>query len=379
MSITNRIIIKLPSQQQTVIVGNNLDNEIERQIKKKKYTEVVFIVDKNVNEKWPSKIERLKKLGKVLIIEPRLQNKEFNYCKKVIKFLLECKVNRKSCVVAVGGGYVGDVAGFVASTYMRGIDFIQVPTTFMAMGDPVIGKVAINFSGLKNILGAFYSPVFTFCDVDYLESLTAREITLGLVEVWKSALVTNNNQVIEKINRILRTEKYQKKDLIFLAEFSIRKKKFFVELDWNDKIGLHKALSLGHTFSNYLESKFKIRHGEGVCYGILLSAILSKNLNKIDSVKYTSIKESFSLFDSKFKLLQRIQRKMSKRDIKRKISFDKINVNKGKFSFVVLTKDKFNVKDDVSLQVLEKTMTIFKKFNNGSLKYTPKKGVLHEK
>ncbi len=314
-----------------------------------------------VIEKWSARIKQFQRIGQIVPIEPQPKNKDFNHCKRIIKILIRNKINRRGCLIAVGGGYVGDMVGFIAATYMRGIDFMQIPTTLMAMGDPVIGKVAIDFSGFKNLLGAFYSPVYTFCDFNYLETLKSEEIVLGLAEVWKSALVINNKSMIDQINKLLESDCYDLKKLSLLAERSIKTKKRFVEADWNDKKGRHKALSLGHTFSNYFESRFKIRHGEGVCCGIVLAAILSRELEEIGVRKLNEIIKTYKLFNLRLSALKKIQRKINTVDLITKLNFDKINTVKGQYQFVVLTIDGFCVKVSVPRRIIEKVIFKFKK------------------
>jgi len=256
---------------------------------------------------------------------------------------------------------VGDITGFVAANYMRGIDFVQIPTTVMSMSDAIIGKVAINFGGIKNLLGSFYSPRYTFCDINLLLTLNKKEIIFGLVEVWKHTLVVNDNSIARKIADYLDGKSYP--DIFFdLTKFSLKTKKKLVENDFNDKNGIHKALSLGHTYANYLEQKFNLRHGEGVFYGIILEIILSLHFNTINQDKFNSIKPLIKKFEEKIGMLHKIQTLINIEEIINNLKFDKINQG-NHFTFVLLTKNGFCVKSNVTSGNLREAFIEFSKFN----------------
>ena len=180
--------------------------------------------------------------------------------------MVEFGFSRTDAIVAVGGGVVGDLAGFVASTYMRGIDFYNIPTTVLSQVDSSIGgKVAIDFEGYKNIVGSFYPPKAVVIDSETLKTLPERQISNGLAEAVKMS-VTSNAELFEL---------FEKEDIYFnidrIIEESLKIKKYVVECD-EKETGIRKILNFGHTIGHAIESEnsFKnLYHGECVALGML--------------------------------------------------------------------------------------------------------------
>lgn len=184
---------------------------------------------------------------------------------KLLEKMLENGFSRKDCVVAVGGGVVGDLAGFAASAYMRGIDFYNIPTTLLSQIDSSIGgKTAINFSGVKNIVGAFYQPKSVIIDSLLLDTLPERQLSNGLAEAIKMAMTSDEGlfEIIEK--------KDIKENIDEIIIRSLNIKKNVVEQDEKEK-GLRKILNFGHTIGHGIESSTegKLYHGECVALGIV--------------------------------------------------------------------------------------------------------------
>lgn len=185
---------------------------------------------------------------------------------QLLQTMLDHGFSRKDCVIAVGGGVVGDLSGFAASTYMRGIDFYNIPTTLLSQIDSSIGgKTAINFGGVKNIVGAFYQPKKVLIDPDLLKTLPSRQIANGLAEAIKMSL-TSDKELFEL---------FENKDIeANLDEIIIRSlqiKKAVVEQD-EKEAGLRKILNFGHTIGHGIESSegmSELYHGECVALGML--------------------------------------------------------------------------------------------------------------
>ena len=185
---------------------------------------------------------------------------------KLLQVMLDHGFSRKDCVVAVGGGVVGDLAGFAASAYMRGIDFYNIPTTLLSQIDSSIGgKTAINFGGVKNIVGAFYQPKKVLIDPDLLKTLPQRQIANGLAEAVKMAMTSDP----------LLFELFERKDIAsYLDEIIIRSlaiKKSVVEKD-EKEAGLRRILNFGHTIGHGIESSGNMTalyHGECVALGLI--------------------------------------------------------------------------------------------------------------
>jgi 3-dehydroquinate synthase len=193
--------------------------------------------------------------------------------------LIAQECDRHTLIVAVGGGAVGDVAGFVAATYLRGIRWIGVPTTVMAQVDSSIGgKTAVNHGAAKNLIGAFHQPTAVFCDLQWFKTLPVRELSSGLAEACKYALLYDRKMFknFEKnLERLLAGESQLLEDCV---RSSIRHKARAIFQDEHDLKGLREKLNFGHTFGHAIEQIFgygKLRHGEAVLWGMRLACHLS--------------------------------------------------------------------------------------------------------
>ena len=182
----------------------------------------------------------------------------------LLSVMTEKSFTRTDCVVAVGGGVVGDLSGFAAAAYMRGIDFYNIPTTVLSQVDSSIGgKVAIDFQGYKNIVGAFHQPCGVIVDPDTLKTLSSRQITNGLIEALKMSMTFNK----EIFSLFEKGEIEENTDAII--EGSLRMKKAVVEAD-EKEAGLRKVLNFGHTIGHAIESNSpELYHGECVGLGML--------------------------------------------------------------------------------------------------------------
>ncbi|MDR2192254.1 MAG: 3-dehydroquinate synthase [Endomicrobium sp.] len=187
-------------------------------------------------------------------------------------------IDRKSCVLALGGGVVGDIAGFFAATYMRGIKFVQVPTTLLAMTDSCVGgKTAVNVSGGKNIAGAFYQPSFVWINSSYLSSLDQRQLKAGFAEIIKYAFIFDKN-FYDYLLKLFKNAFIGEKDFEYIIYKSCFFKARVVEKDEFETKGLREVLNFGHTFAHALETYTQYKkylHGEAVAVGMLFAAKLS--------------------------------------------------------------------------------------------------------
>lgn len=358
------IIVRQKRQQgiEEIHIGSDIISSLVNKKLLSKYDKVLFVADVNVYEKHKVYIDSIAKSldsENIVLVKPELEFKDFSNCGIIFDKLVNMKASRKSCLIAIGGGYVGDLVGFTASVYMRGIDFVQIPSTFMAMADGVIGKVAINYGGHKNVIGNFYSPRYIFCDTNFLESLKEEEILFGMVEVWKHALLKNNRGVISKIETFLNSGEIDLEKIIY---FSMKTKKDFVKADMEDTKGKHKALSLGHTFANYLEAHKNFRHGVAVFYGIIFSTILSFKLGKINNKKYQAILSTASLFEKRINGLKKLQSEMDVEHILEMLKFDKINSHGG-YSFVLLDNGGYMVNTGMSKELIKKGLNDFRELS----------------
>jgi 3-dehydroquinate synthase len=358
-----KVTIKFPYITEEVFIGEKMLDFVISKIKSRKYDKHVLIVDVN------AKIDRVEYFNKlikelnvvdIVILHPTPNYKSFKECEKIIKRLINVKASRNSCLISVGGGYVSDITGYVASNYMRGIDFVQISTTLMSMVDSVIGKVAINFGNNKNLLGSFYSPKYVFSDLDFLSTLKKDEKILGLSEVWKHALIRRDDTVIKKIESYL--SNFSNKSYLDFIHYSMKVKASCVAPDYNDKNGNHKALSLGHTFANFLEKKSEIRHGAAVMYGIIFVTILSKSLGKLSLKNYNQIIRTAKKFEKNIGMLKNIQNDMEIEKVLDSFFSDKIS-EKNSLNFVLPTNFGYFIYKDVPKNYVVDALDDFKRLS----------------
>ena len=228
---------------------------------------------------------------KVFILKDGEKEKNIKNYTKILEFALSKKLTRKDYIIAVGGGVAGDLAGFAASTYMRGINYIQVPTTLLACTDSSVGgKTAINTKYGKNLVGAFYQPKAVFINVNFLKTLDERQYKSGLGEVLKYGFIEKNSKLNEEPNLInFLSQNYENilnKDILTLIELikiCIKIKISVVEKDEKEN-NLRMILNLGHTYAHALEviSNYKYTHGECVSKGTAKAFNIALKLGKID-------------------------------------------------------------------------------------------------
>lgn len=226
---------------------------------------VIIITDEGVPRAYAETIAKQCKEAYIKIVPQGEGSKSLQTAEGILTEMLEHQFSRKDCVVAVGGGVVGDLGGFVASLYMRGVDFYNVPTTVLSQVDSSIGgKTAVNLAGIKNIIGAFYQPKAVLIDPDTLNSLSERQIVNGLVEAIKMG-ATSDKELFE-----LFLNGEWKENLDIIIEKALLVKKYVVEQDEKES-HLRKILNFGHTIGHGFESAAHGRylHGECVALGML--------------------------------------------------------------------------------------------------------------
>lgn len=230
----------------------------------------VFIVtDDGVPQEYALTVKNLCKEATVKTVKAGEGSKSISTLEELLFAMSDFGMTRGDCVVAVGGGVVGDLAGFAASVYMRGVDFYNVPTTLLSQVDSSIGgKTAVNLGSVKNSVGSFKQPKAVIVDVDTLKTLPARHLRNGLCEAVKMA-ATSNKELFEKFEAADEAEIYDNIEE-FVSE-ALKIKKSVVEVDECEK-GLRKILNFGHTFGHAIESANDLSglyHGECVALGML--------------------------------------------------------------------------------------------------------------
>lgn len=286
------------SKQYDVIIGAGVQKQIGTAISRMRISGVAIISDTNV---WPlygnSIEESLNQSGisHCHFVFPAGENsKNGETYLKILSFLAENHITRSDAIIALGGGVVGDIAGFAAATYLRGITYIQVPTTLLAMVDSSVGgKTAIDLSVGKNLVGAFHQPKLVLCDTNTLSTLPSHTFLDGCAEVIKYGVLYDPHLFAH----------LAKEKLDFHREYVISRcielKRDVVAQDEFDT-GARQMLNLGHTFGHSIEanSQFSITHGHAVAIGINMAAKASYHLQLCDektSRDIESILQSFHL------------------------------------------------------------------------------------
>ena len=235
----------------------------------------VVITDNCVGSLYGQKfLSRLKDVGlNVHIIEfPAGEaSKNINTVLDIAGKLLKLEADRETCLIALGGGVVGDIAGFVASIFMRGVPYIQIPTTLIAQVDSSIGgKTGVDLPHGKNLLGTFYQPCAVFADLSFLETLPEKEFNNGLAEIIKYGVIDDEKMFHTLESNMEAIKLKDSKLMLNLVETCCQIKKSIVEIDEKEQ-GLRRILNFGHTLGHALEtiSKYTITHGEGVALGMI--------------------------------------------------------------------------------------------------------------
>lgn len=275
---------------------SQLLGEIEKIEKENK--KVCIVTDSNVSKLY------LKEVSEILsaryqvskfIFEAGEERKNLSTVIELYNNLLSQGFDRKDFLVALGGGVVGDLCGYVAATYMRGIDFIQIPTTLLSQVDSSIGgKTGVDLEGYKNVVGAFYMPRLVYINISTLLSLTENQYSSGMGEVIKHGLIKNKayyEQIIKNKEKIKNRDIKTMKEIVLGSDLI---KKEVVEADFKEE-GLRATLNFGHTLGHAIEKykNFELTHGACVCLGSLCALYIS---NKKAYISLEEIEEAKALF-----------------------------------------------------------------------------------
>lgn len=263
-------------------VGSGVSQKLISYLKKNRVKKVLLMSDQRLLKARAS-IKRILKLTQVESSEIALKAgenlKDFKSIYPLYGELLKKKLDRDSVIIALGGGSVGDAAGFVAATYLRGIDWIGIPTTLLSQVDSSIGgKTGINHGSGKNLIGAFHQPRLVICDIQFLGTLSSREIASGLGEMLKYAITYDEGFFSYFQKNLELLLKQDVKALETCIKRSLQFKINAVEKDEYDRTGVREVLNFGHTFGHALESYTTYQtyqHGEAVIWGMRFAVALS--------------------------------------------------------------------------------------------------------
>ena len=295
---TQEIKFKVKKQSYSIFIGNNAINLLPQKIKTlcPNTRKIALIIDSKIPKKFIKKI-KIKLKNYDLLVMPFIaneKNKSLNKVNFYLNKILSKNFNRSDLIIAIGGGITGDVVGFIASIFKRGINFINIPTTLLAQVDSAIGgKTGVNSNHGKNLIGSFYQPKLVISDTSFLNSLPKKEMICGYAEILKHSIIKDKKffDWLKKNTKNILSKK--SKELTYAIKKSCQIKIFFVNKDVNEK-GLRMILNFGHTFAHAIEVKNnyskKITHGEAVLSGMILASRLSFtkktcSIKTIDEIK----------------------------------------------------------------------------------------------
>ena len=273
-------------------------------LKEKKYSSIFVLVDENTNKFCYPLIEN--SIPKHIVLQIRSGEKEKNIetCKFLWEELTSQKAERKSLLLNLGGGVIGDMGGFVAGTYKRGIDFINIPTTLLSQVDASIGgKLGIDFNGIKNLIGLFEDPKMVLISSEFLSTLPKEQLRSGFAEILKHGLIKDKSYWEE----IKKTDLNSISQLNILVARSVNIKKQVVESD-PFEAGVRKILNFGHTIGHAMETwslhndKIPLLHGEAIAIGMVCEAWLSNKLTGLSKTDLEDISNIIFRFYPKYNL-----------------------------------------------------------------------------
>ncbi len=299
-----KVDIHTDNKNYDIIIADNIIKKLPEYIKVAYSGCKLFLVtDRNVMNLYGEKISAiLIEAGfniTTYIVPPGEEAKSFDHLKKGYDILLEEDFRRDNMIVALGGGVVGDLAGFLAATFMRGIPFVQVPTTLLAQVDSSVGgKTAINHPTGKNLIGSFYQPEFVLIDPNFLKTLPERELKTGLAELIKHGFIADDKLLKFLWDKHHEIFEYDMESLIHIIYRSCIIKSEIVNQD-EKEAGKRALLNFGHTIGHALEAVTEYKsynHGEAVAVGMVGAAHISYKMGLIDQEAYNFIKKLIKVY-----------------------------------------------------------------------------------
>jgi 3-dehydroquinate synthase/shikimate kinase/3-dehydroquinate synthase len=359
-----KLKINTKTHSYPIIIGSNLIPNILKITNNNSinFNRCLLIIDNKIPKKIISKIKKSlnKKETHIYYYKANEINKNIKYIKKILDILLKKNFSREDCLISVGGGITGDISGFAASLFKRGLKFINIPSTLLSQVDSSVGgKTGINTKYGKNLIGSFYQPNLVISDIDFLKTLPKREVICGYGEILKHSLIANKNFYLflsKNIKKILNLSSPFIEKAIYE---SCKIKKNVVEKDEREK-GLRKILNFGHTFAHAYEATLgfskKLNHGEAVILGMNTALNFSLEKKLLKKKEYNSIINHIVISN----LPLSIKKFFKLKDLNKIISFmlkDKKN-NSEKISLVLLKKIGFPL---INKEYSKKNLTQFLK------------------
>ena len=337
-----KIKIDLVKDSYYIFLKNNIFDYVAK-CHKKNYPDckAIIITDNNVRKHYLTSFTNTFSRSNIKFnfhcIIPGEKSKSFNTLESLANKIIKRGINRNDIIYALGGGVVGDLAGFLSSILLRGIKFIQIPTTLLAQVDSSVGgKTAINTKLGKNLIGTFFQPSAVFIDPNTLITLPKKEFLAGYAEVVKYSII-NDKLFFNWLNKSSRdTLNLVSKSIFKIISTCIKKKAKIVRLDEKEK-KTRMLLNLGHTFAHAFENElsYKVRHGEAVSLGMLMAMKLSQKLGYATKKDYYLLEDHLKIFKLPIKLKELSKKKNWKaKNIINKMQTDKKSY-KGDIQFIL--------------------------------------------
>ncbi len=362
-----KLNVKTKSENYPIIIGSNIVKDLNSHLKKNliDFNQCLLIIDRKIPTRMITKITRSLKSKKIFkfVFNANEKNKNMITVNKILNILLNKNFSRLDCIISIGGGITGDVSGFAASLYKRGLKFINIPTTLLSQVDSSVGgKTGVNTKEGKNLIGSFYQPKLVVSDTEFLRSLPKREIICGYGEILKHSLILdkvfykylNNNS----INIIKLKSPFIEKTISKSCDI----KKKIVEKDEKEK-GIRKTLNFGHTFAHAYEASLgyskKLNHGEAVILGIVSALKFSLDIKLIKFKEYNEIMQHIV----QLKLPSNIKNYFLPKNLNTILNF--------------MTKDKKNITEKINLILIKKIgfTVINNQYNKSKIKKFLKKAL----
>jgi 3-dehydroquinate synthase len=272
-----------------IFCKNNIEQTLHNWIAEHNYQSYVIICDENTHHYCLKKLGSIAEKAMVISIQAGEQYKNIETCQTIWHTMTSHNLDRKALCINLGGGVIGDMGGFCAATYKRGIDFIQIPTTLLSQVDASVGgKLGIDFEGFKNQIGVFREPNAVLIDTIFLQTLSEKEKRSGFAEIIKHCLI-NDKKMWEKISKI----DFENQNMDFLVNHSVSIKSKIVEQDPHEK-NIRKLLNFGHTIGHAIESFFldtknSFLHGEAVAWGMVAESWIAQKMGHLTELELEEI------------------------------------------------------------------------------------------
>lgn len=355
--------VKLSKREYPIIVGDGAFDEALKtfsQLVSQKRS-VFCIADSAVLKAHPEKAEKLSKIAKIIAVKGGEASKSIKKFAELCSILAQEHADRKSAIVAWGGGVIGDLTGFVSASYMRGADFYQIPTTLLAMVDSSVGgKTGINIAEGKNLVGAFHQPKAVFTDTSFLHTLPKRQFSAGMAEVIKCAVLGDSKffgKLASQKEKITYTSPIVADAIIKAC--SLKAKIVADDERETASQGGRALLNLGHTFGHAIEhcaGYGKYLHGEAVAIGMVMVAVLSRRMGLIDDSQISEIIEVLKASN----LPTSLRTPISAEDFIDAMLRDKKSVS-GELRFVVIDSIGKTHTESVDKKIVKKAIADFQK------------------